>query len=45
MATFAAGTIIDLHAREAITLHDVRGTTLRVDDVVDLIANWSQTQA
>ncbi|HSV18593.1 MAG TPA: DUF2917 domain-containing protein [Casimicrobiaceae bacterium] len=30
MATFAAGTIIDLHAREAITLHDVRGTTLRV---------------
>ena len=30
MASFAAGTIIDLHAREAITLHDVRGTTLRV---------------
>jgi hypothetical protein len=30
MASFAAGTIIDLRAREAITLHDVRGTTLRV---------------
>lgn len=30
MACFEAGTIIELDAREAVTLHDVRGSTLRV---------------
>ena len=30
MACYAAGTIIELGAREAVTLNDVRGSTLRV---------------
>ena len=30
MACFEAGTIIELSAREAVTLNDVRGSTLRV---------------
>ena len=30
MACFEAGTIIELDAREAVTLNDVRGSTLRV---------------